>query len=79
MAAIISPIPGIFYQASAPGKDPYVQVGDTVEVGQVVALVEVMKQFTEIKSEVAGTVEKILVADSSPVAPGMPLFEIKEN
>ena len=67
---IISPLPGIFYRKPAPDKDPYVNEGDTVEVGQTIGLVEIMKQFTEVRSEVAGTLVEFKVEDSGMVNPG---------
>jgi acetyl-CoA carboxylase biotin carboxyl carrier protein len=67
---IISPLPGIFYRKPAPDKDPYVNEGDTVEVGQTIGLVEIMKQFTEVRSEVAGKVVEFKVEDSGMVNPG---------
>lgn len=67
---VIAPIPGIFYRRPAPDKAPFVEVGDTVEVGQTVGLIEIMKQFTEVRSEVAGTIKSIEVADAGMVNPG---------
>lgn len=67
---IISPLPGIFYRKPAPDKDPYVNEGDAVEVGQTIGLVEIMKQFTEVRSEVAGTLVEFKVEDSGMVNPG---------
>lgn len=67
---IISPLPGIFYRKPAPDKDPYVNEGDAVEVGQTIGLVEIMKQFTEVRSEVAGTIVEFKVEDSGMVNPG---------
>ena len=62
-----SPIVGTFYRAPSPDKPPYLKVGDTIEVGTVVCIVEAMKLFNEIESEVAGKVVKIMVEDASPV------------
>lgn len=67
---IISPLPGIFYRKPAPDKDPYVNEGDAVEIGQTIGLVEIMKQFTEVRSEVAGTLVEFKVEDSGMVNPG---------
>ncbi len=67
---IISPLPGIFYRKPAPDKDPYVNEGESVEVGQTVGLVEIMKQFTEVRAEVAGKIVEFKVEDSAMVNPG---------
>lgn len=67
---IISPLPGIFYRKPGPGKDPYVNEGEPVEVGQTVGLVEIMKQFTEVRSEVAGTLTRFEIEDNAMVNPG---------
>ena len=63
-------IPGIFYRRPDPGSPPYVEPGDTVETGTVVGLVEVMKQFTEVRAESAGTIVEFDVEDEGMVAPG---------
>ena len=69
-----SPIVGTFYRSSSPEKPPYVKVGDTIAVGDVVCIVEAMKLFNEIESEISGTVVKVLLEDSSPVEYDQPLF-----
>lgn len=74
---ITSPMIGTFYAAPAPGERPFVQVGDTVEVGQTVAIIEAMKIMNEIVSDVAGTVVEILVRDAEPVEYGSPLMRIR--
>ncbi|WP_261624315.1 acetyl-CoA carboxylase [Nesterenkonia marinintestina] len=79
MAEVISPLPGTFYAAPAPDEDPYVNEGDDVEAGQVIGLVEVMKQFSEIKSQVAGTVSSIEVANGDAVTPGTVVAVIEEK
>lgn len=71
-----SPMIGTFYRASAPGKDPFVSVGDTVSPGSVLCMVEAMKLFNEIESEVSGKIVKILVDDSTPIEYDQPLFLI---
>ncbi|HHS95143.1 MAG TPA: acetyl-CoA carboxylase biotin carboxyl carrier protein [Phaeodactylibacter sp.] len=71
---IKSPIVGTFYRASGPDKDPFVKVGDVVEVGDVVCIVEAMKLFNEIESEVSGRIVKVLIEDSKPVQYDQPLF-----
>lgn len=69
-----SPIVGTFYRASAPDKPPYVKVGDVIEVGSVVCIVEAMKLFNEIESEVAGKIVKVMIEDASPVEYDQVLF-----
>jgi len=75
--AITSPMVGTFYRAPAPDADPYVEVGDMVEVGQTVCIVEAMKLMNEIESEVRGRVVKIMVENSHPVEFGQKLFLIE--
>jgi len=74
---ISAPIVGTFYRKPAPDADPFVNVGDRVEKGQVVCIIEAMKLFNEIESEVSGIVRKILVEDGEPVEYGQPLFLIE--
>lgn len=69
-----SPIVGTMYRSSSPDKPPFVKVGDTIEVGQVVCIVEAMKLFNEIESEVAGKIVKVVVDDASPVEYDQVLF-----
>lgn len=64
---IKSPIVGTFYRAASPDKPPYVKVGDTIDVGSVVCIVEAMKLFNEIESEVSGKIVKVMIEDASPV------------
>lgn len=73
---IKSPMIGTFYRSANPDSEPFVSVGDEVTVGQTVCIVEAMKLFNEIESEVAGTVIKVLVENSSPVEYDQPLFLI---
>lgn len=72
-----SPLPGIFYYRSAPDKPPFVEVGSVVTADQPVGLVEVMKQFAEVKAGFDGTVTEILVEDNAVVGPGDPLMTIE--
>ncbi len=74
MLTIKSPIVGTFYRSSAPDKPPFVKVGDVIEVGDVVCIVEAMKLFNEIESEIAGKIVKVLIEDASPVEYDQPLF-----
>ena len=73
---IKSPIIGTFYRKPSPDKPNFAEVGDQVIEGQVLCVVEAMKLFNEIESEVSGTIVKILVDDSSPVEFDQPLFVI---
>ncbi|HEY2038360.1 MAG TPA: acetyl-CoA carboxylase biotin carboxyl carrier protein [Edaphobacter sp.] len=75
--AVKSPIVGTFYESPAPGAPSFVQVGDQVEVGQVLCIVEAMKLMNEIESDVAGEVVKRIVSSGQPVEYGQPLFEIR--
>ncbi|WP_108663559.1 acetyl-CoA carboxylase [Acuticoccus kandeliae] len=76
MAEIRSPLPGTFYRKPAPDQPPFKNEGDTVAVGDVIGLVEVMKTFTEVKSDVAGTITKFLADNEEPIMAGMPLAEV---
>ncbi len=69
-----SPMIGTFYRAPNPGADPYVKVGDIIRKGQVLCIVEAMKLFNEIESEVDGKIVKILLEDAHPVEYDQPLF-----
>lgn len=73
---IKSPIVGTFYRSPSPDDDPFVQVGDQVEKGQTICIVEAMKIMNEIESEFSGEVQKILVEDAEPVEYDQPLFII---
>lgn len=72
-----SPIVGTFYRSSSPDKPPYVKVGDNIEVGSVVCIVEAMKLFNEIESEVSGKIVKVMVEDASPVEYDQVLFLVE--
>jgi len=69
-----SPIIGTFYRKPSPDKDVFVKVGDEISAGSVVCIIEAMKLFNEIESEVSGTIVKVLVDDNSPVEYDQPLF-----
>lgn len=71
---ITSPIIGTFYRRPAPDKPVFVEVGDVVSPSTVVCMVEAMKLFNEIESEVSGKIVKILVEDGTPVEYGQPIF-----
>ena len=71
---IKSPIIGTFYRKPSPDKPPFVEVGSTINQGDVLCVIEAMKLFNDIESEVSGKIVKILVDDSSPVEFDQPLF-----
>ncbi|MCD6418056.1 acetyl-CoA carboxylase biotin carboxyl carrier protein [bacterium] len=72
--SIKAPMVGTFYRKPSPDSPPYVEVGDHISKGQVVCLIEAMKLFNEVKSEVSGKIVKISVEDASPVEFGQVLF-----
>jgi acetyl-CoA carboxylase biotin carboxyl carrier protein len=72
--AVKSPIVGTFYRSSSPDKPPYIKVGDSIGVGDVVCIVEAMKLFNEIESEVSGKVVKVMIEDATPVEYDQVLF-----
>jgi acetyl-CoA carboxylase biotin carboxyl carrier protein len=72
-----SPIVGTFYEAPSPGAPPFAKVGDTIEVGQVLCIVEAMKLLNEIESDVAGEVVKKLASNGQPIEYGQDLFVIR--
>ncbi len=72
-----SPIVGTFYEAPSPGAPPFVQVGDMVEVGQVLCIVEAMKLLNEIESDVAGEIVKKMGSNGQPIEYGQELFAIR--
>lgn len=72
-----SPMIGTFYRAAGPGKEPFVNVGDEIKTGDVVCIVEAMKLFNEIESEVSGRIVKVLVDDGTPVEYDQPLFIVE--
>lgn len=76
---IKSPMIGTFYRRSAPDKPLLAEVGQEVKTGQSVCIIEAMKLFNEIESEVSGTIVKILVDDASPVEYDQPLFLVEPN
>ncbi len=72
-----SPIVGTFYEAPSPGAPPFVKAGDSVEVGQVLCIVEAMKLLNEIESDVAGEIVKNLASNGQPIEYGQELFVIR--
>jgi len=76
---IKSPMVGTFYRSSSPDKPPYIKIGDSVTTGTVVCVVEAMKLFNEIESEISGKVVEVLVEDATPVEYDQPLYAIDPN
>ncbi len=74
---ITSPMVGTFYRAPSPDSPPYVEVGEVVEVGQVVCIIEAMKLMNEIKSEIKGKIVEIPVENAHPVEYGQTLFVLE--
>lgn len=77
LITIKSPMIGTFYRKASPDKPSFVEVGDEVAPGKVVCIIEAMKLFNEIESEVSGKIVKILVDDASPVEYDQPLFLVE--
>ena len=77
LITIKSPMIGTFYRRSSPDKPAFVEVGDEITPGKVVCIIEAMKLFNEIESEMSGTIVKILVDDASPVEYDQPLFLVE--
>ena len=76
---ITSPIVGTFYRAPSPGADPYVKIGDAVDEGAILCIVEAMKLMNEIPSDIAGEVIRIYVDNGRPVEFGQKLFGIRQR
>lgn len=74
LITIKSPMIGTFYRSPGPDKDVFVNVGDSIQKGSVLCIIEAMKLFNEIESEVTGKIVKVLIDDSSPVEYDQPLF-----
>jgi biotin carboxyl carrier protein len=74
---IVSPLPGTFYRRPAPDQPPFKDTGDSVAVGDVIGLVEVMKSFHEVKATAAGTVKAFLVDNEDAVMAGQPLVDLE--
>jgi acetyl-CoA carboxylase biotin carboxyl carrier protein len=74
---IKSPMIGTFYRSASPDKPPFINVGDEVDLGTAVCIIEAMKLFNEIESEVKGRIVKVLVEDASPVEYDQPLFLVE--
>lgn len=74
-----SPIVGTFYRSPSPDSDPFVEIGDHIEKGETLCIVEAMKIMNEIEAEFSGTVQKIVAEDAHPVEYDQPLFIIKKD
>ena len=74
---IKSPMIGTYYKSPSPDKPQFIQIGDEIKPGQVLCIVEAMKLFNEIESEISGRIVKILVENSSPVEYDQPLFLVE--
>ena len=74
-----SPIVGTFYEAPSPGAPPFVKAGDTVEVGQILCIVEAMKLLNEIECDVAGEIVKKLASNGQPIEYGQELFAVRTS
>jgi len=79
LVAITSPMVGTFYRSPSPDSAPFVQEGDTVSTGKVVCIIEAMKLFNEIESEVSGKIVRILAENGKPVEYGQKLMLVKKG
>ncbi len=77
LITIKSPMIGTFYRSAGPGKPLFINVGDDIKEGQVLCIVEAMKLFNEIESEISGKIVKVLVDDASPIEYDQPLFLVQ--
>ena len=75
--AVLAPLTGLYYSSPSPGAQPYVAVGSTITIGQVIGLIEAMKLFNEIKSDRAGRVSRIYPEDGALVKAKQPLIEVE--
>ncbi len=73
---IAAPLTGVYYSAPSPSSPPFVSVGDIVEIGQIVALIEAMKMFNEVQAEVAGRVSKLAAKNGEVVQKGSALIKV---
>lgn len=78
MADILSQLPGIFYRSPSPDKPAYVNVGDTITTGQTIGIVEIMKQFSEVRADTAGVLSSFSIDDAGTVEPGDVIATITE-
>ena len=76
---VCAPMVGLFYEAPAPGRPPFVELGREVKKGDVICIIEAMKIMNQIEADVSGVVSKIYVENGEPVEYGQPLFLIRES
>jgi acetyl-CoA carboxylase biotin carboxyl carrier protein len=74
---VTSPMVGTFYRASGPDEPPFIEVGDTIRLGQAICIIEAMKLMNELEAEVAGEVMEILVENGKPIEFGQALMRVK--
>ncbi len=74
---VTAPMVGTYYSAPSPGANNFIEIGDEVEIGQVMCIIEAMKMMNQIEAEKAGTVKAILVKNGEPVEFGQPLFIVE--
>jgi acetyl-CoA carboxylase biotin carboxyl carrier protein len=77
LVLVESPMVGLFYRAPQPGADPFVEIGDTVAIGQTLCILEAMKLMNEVKAELEAVVRGIHVENAQPVEYGQLLFELE--
>lgn len=78
MSILNAQLPGVFYRSPSPDQDPYSKEGSTVEPGQTLALIEVMKTFSEVKADRFGTISRFLLEDGDEVEAGQGIIEIED-
>lgn len=76
---VVAGLPGTFYRSPMPGEPPFVEVGDAVEDGRKLAIIEAMKMMNPVEADCAGTITAIHLEDGAPVAAGVPLFTIARS
>ena len=76
---IKAPLVGTLYFSPKPGEPPFIKIGDKIEPGQILCIIEAMKIFNEIESEISGTIKKILIEDSNPVEYGQAIISVEIN
>ena len=79
MSSMNAQLPGVFYRRPSPEQDAFVKEGSTIEPGQTLGLIEVMKTFSEVKADRAGTLSKFLIDDGDEVEAGQAIMEIEDT